>query len=436
MVLLLLALFVLLLLQDFANILWALAVFQQQQQQQAQAAGVSLHSSCSSSSSTRSSHEHPVLAYATTDAGNVSSSLYNSSRCNSTTAQSSSGSSSSMDVESGSSSSSSSPVIKPLLQAWAILTWRYTQPARAGLTPADATQLLWAASQLGRSNKQCWPDRDWLQQFWAVSRRQLSKSTAAGSAAALPELQTGQRQQQQQGGADVFNAQALTLCMWAGLRMCAGPPGGWLVAALPLLQSRLAELQPAAACQLLYVLARQQHRPSPAFMQQLLSRLQLDSHQLEPRAFACVLWSLGRLGFRPGANWWAVVLQHLAAHGGGLGRRELGNVLYGLAMLQLQVPEQLLQALQQRAVQVAQPHHPQQQQQQQQMQQHTAQGVTAAQQADLQVHSSEQQLEAAAQAVVRLPAAATLAASTAASICGSGRLGSRSRAGRTAARAS
>jgi hypothetical protein len=381
----------LLLLQDFAHILWALAEFQQQQQAQATVSGVC--SSRSGSSSSTAGFEHPVAAHAEADAGIVSSPLYNSSsRWNSTKESSSSGENG--GSRSNSSSSSSSAVNSQLLRAWVSLTWRYTQPARAGLTPTDATQLLWAASQLGRLDKHCWPDADWLQQFWHVSRRQLSKSTAA--AAALPELGAVQ-QQQKQGSAGLYNAQALTLCMWASLRMCAGPPSSWLLAALPVLQQRLAELQPSAACQLLYVLARQQHRPSAAFMQQLLSRLQLDSHQLEPRAFACVLWSLGKLGFRPGANWWAVVLQHLGAHVGGLGRRELGNVLFGLAMLQLQVPDKLLQVLQQRAAQLAAL-----QDIQQQPLQSASSGVAAGmqQQVHSMLHGRGQQLVAAALPVV------------------------------------
>jgi hypothetical protein len=363
--------------QDYANILWALAVFQQQQQQQQQAHGAPAvsHNSSSSVSSSRHGINSHVSATATSDrrSGNVPPPLYHSSIRHS-------------------SSSSSGQVSEPLLQAWAGVTWRYTQPATAGLSAADATQLLWAASQLGRSNKHCWPDSDWLQQFWIASRRQLSSSTAAAAASGADA--SLQQQRQQQGDACAYNAQALTVCMWAGLRMCAGPPGNWLVAALPLLQQRLAELQPAAACQLLYVLARQQHQPSPAFMQQLLSRLQLDSHQLEPRAFACVLWSLGRLGFRPGDNWWAVVLQHLNAHVGGLGRRELGNVVFGLAMLQLQVPAELMQALQERAALVAKPQPPQQQQQQQQ-QRHTSSGA-------------EQLVEDAAWSITPLAGAAVL----------------------------
>jgi hypothetical protein len=374
--------------QDYANILWALAVFQQQRQQQQQAEGAAAVANISSgrwSSSRHGIKSHaPATVASDGHSGNVPPPLYNSSTRHSSSTHSTN-------------SSSSGQVSEPLLQAWAAVTWRYTQPARAGLSAADATQLLWAASQLGRSNKHCWPDSDWLQQFWIASRRQFSSSAAAAGLDADASPQ--QQRQQQQADAFVYNAQALTVCMWAGLRMCAGPPGSWLVAALPLLQQRLAELQPAAACQLLYVLARQQHRPSPAFMQQLLSRLQLDSHQLEPRAFACVLWSLGRLGFRPGDNWCAVVLQHLNAHVRALGRRELGNVVFGLAMLQLQVPEELMEALQERTALVAQP----QQQQQQLLQQRQQQ-----QQQQQQQHSggSQQPLDDAAWSNVRLAGAA------------------------------
>jgi hypothetical protein len=106
-----------------------------------------------------------------------------------------------------------------------------------------------------------------------------------------------------------------------------------MVAAVPVLQQQLAEVTPAGACQLLLVLAKLQHRPNPAAMEQLLSRLQLDSHQLQPRAFACVLWALGKLGYQPGANWWAIILQHLETRVQELGRRELVNVLSGLLAL-------------------------------------------------------------------------------------------------------
>jgi hypothetical protein len=123
--------------------------------------------------------------------------------------------------------------------------------------------------------------------------------------------------------------------MWAALRLDAPPPWHWLAAALPLLQWRLAELQPAAACQLLVVLVRCGARPSPAFMQQLLSRLQLDAALLPPRALACVLWSLGRLRYVPAANWWAPLLGRLQGAVGALGARELSNVVWGLHALGL-----------------------------------------------------------------------------------------------------
>ena len=55
-------------------------------------------------------------------------------------------------------------------------------------------------------------------------------------------------------------------------RMVLGLVFGALLAAVPVLQQQLADLAPAGACQLLLVLARLQHRPSPAFMEQLLSR--------------------------------------------------------------------------------------------------------------------------------------------------------------------
>lgn len=223
------------------------------------------------------------------------------------------------------------------LQGWFRLAWQLTQPAAAAaessipnttssskrqqppavmyqantfeqhpatkLNPVDAAQLLWSASQLDRS---CWPTRSWMAHFW---------SQTAG-----PNLAHA-------------SAQSLTVTLWASLRMGHRPPGAVLMAAVPALQRQLAELQPAAACQLLCVLAKLQHRPNPAFMEQLLSRLQLDSHQLQPHAFACVLWAIGRLGFSPGATWWSTVLQHLEVLVGQLGERELANVVFGLVTL-------------------------------------------------------------------------------------------------------
>jgi hypothetical protein len=140
--------------------------------------------------------------------------------------------------------------------------------------------------------------------------------------------------------------------MWAACKLRQPPPGHWLAAALPVLQQQLAELQPAAACQLLHVLARLQHHASPGFMQQLLSRLQLDSHQLQPRAFACVLWALARLRYHPGATWWATLLQHLAGLVPVMGQRELANVAYGLHALGVVPGAQLRAGLVRRAAEL------------------------------------------------------------------------------------
>lgn len=172
------------------------------------------------------------------------------------------------------------------------------------LSCIDAAQLLWAASQL---DPNCWPSQTWMGQFWS-SQHHLALLAQS-------------------------NAQSVTVTLWASLRMGHRPPATYLMAAVPVLQRQLAELQPPAACQLLCVLAQVQHRPNPGFMEQLLSRLQLDSHQLEPRAFACVLWALGRLGYQPGATWWATVLMHLEGMVGQLGQREVANVVFGLVAL-------------------------------------------------------------------------------------------------------
>lgn len=237
--------------------------------------------------------------------------------------------SSSSSQPSSSSTSSSGPnsntigINQQLLQSWTNLTWRYTQAAASDLGPTDAAQLLWAASQLGLQH---YPDESWMRQFWNVSRRQMQ----------------------------CYNAQALTVTVWSAHKMGYKPPVVWMLAAVPILQQQLADLQPAAACQLLYVLAKLQHRPSPDFMQQLLSRLQLDAHQLQPRAFACVLWSLGRLGYQPGVTWWSVILHHLSESVNGLGERELRNIAWGLSELEVRWPEGLGEQLQQRMLEMQQ----------------------------------------------------------------------------------
>lgn len=236
------------------------------------------------------------------------------------------------------------------LQRWCDVTWQLTMPlvsnssrqplrshmaapastAQACPIPTDAAQLLWAASQLG---EQCWPPAEWFQLFWATTTDTSSTSSSSFSSSCPSVLHHSPSSSSSAMLLQQASAQSLTMIMWAAVKMGQPPPVAWLMVAVPALQQQLAELQPAAACQLLYVLARAQHRPNPCFMQQLLCRLQLDSHQLQPRAFACVLWALGRLGYHPGSTWWATTLQHLEGLVGQLGQRELANVLYGLAAL-------------------------------------------------------------------------------------------------------
>jgi len=294
-------------LQDFAHISWAVTTFQQLavDQQHGTAAASSKSSSSSSSngggagSSTGSSSSLSDgqlqawfrLVWQMTGPEQHTTSYYSSSH-----PSSSRGSSSRHYV--------STPVSAARQQHSSTALNHQQQQQQQQLMLIDAAQLLWSASQLDRS---CWPSRSWMSHFW--SRHAGPNDLAHAS------------------------AHSITVTLWASLRMGHRPPGRFLAAAVPVLQRQLAELQPAAACQLLCVLAKLQHRPNPALMEQLLSRLQLDCHLLQPRAFACVLWALGCLGFQPGATWWATVLQHLQGIVGQLGERELANVVFGLVAL-------------------------------------------------------------------------------------------------------
>lgn len=128
----------------------------------------------------------------------------------------------------------------------------------------------------------------------------------------------------------------VSLSLWA-LATLRLPPGGFCPRLLPAAEryslAHLPDFPQQELSNLLWALARLQHRPSPAFMSRLYDTTGVLLPELQPQALSTLLYSLAQMGAAPEQAWLAAAAGRAAETLPGSGPQSMALTVYALAVL-------------------------------------------------------------------------------------------------------